>query len=125
MREVEMASTSVSVTPTGINGNEVECDITGKEVIDDALFLARDKTYDIVFDLAAGATQTWDLQNPFCASNGKCPPVNAAAHGHYRVKSVSAKTLTIEAKAPNARSVIHYRLNFAGGGTFDPIIIRD
>ena len=125
MREQEMANTNVSVTPTGKNGNEVHCDITGKEVVDDAIFLASDKSYDIVFDLDAAAAETWDQQNPFCASNGKCPPVNAPAHGQYKVKSVSAKTLTVEARAPNARSVIHYRLNFAGGGTCDPIIIRD
>ncbi|MES2135759.1 MAG: hypothetical protein V4502_01695 [Pseudomonadota bacterium] len=125
MAEKEMTSINVAVTPTRKSGNEVECDITGNEVVDDALFLARDRTYDITFTLDAAATETWNQPNPFCARNGKCPAVNAPPHGHFSIKSVSPKSLTVEARAPNARSVVHYRLNFSGGGTFDPIIIRD
>lgn len=125
MKDQQLSSINVSVTPTGQTGSEVECDIAGSEVVDDALFLGKDKTCDITFTLDAGAAETWDQRNPFCARNGKCPSVNAPAHGLFTVKNVSPKSLTVEAKAPNRRSVVHYRLNFAGGGTCDPVIIRD
>jgi hypothetical protein len=125
MRENMMATINVSVTPTGKNGDEVECDITGREVIDDAIFLPKANTYVINFDLDPAAAENWNLQNPFCANNGKCPALNAAPHGHFTVQRVSNKQLTVEARPPAGKSVFHYRLNFSDGGTCDPIIIRD
>lgn len=122
-----MPTIDVSVKPTGVavNGNEVECDLKGAEVTDDAIFLPQSGDYDINFKLDAAGAASWDTNDPFCAKNGKCPPPKAAAHGQVTLKSVSAKTLTVTAKAPGQRNVVHYRLNFADGTTCDPIIIRD
>jgi hypothetical protein len=119
-----MATVDVSVTPTGrIRGNEVECDLEGRDVEDDAIFLERDRTFVINFNLDPHGPDSWDEENPFSARTGKCPRPDAEPHGLMRVTDVSPKQLTVTAGPVRRRSVIHYRLNFADDTTCDPIII--
>lgn len=117
----------ISVRPRGATGQpgEVMCDIAGDKVIDDAIILPIEGTFHITFNLDGPATASWHKTDPFCAHIAKCPPQNSASHGNMTVTSKSSKQFTVEAKAMGRRAIFHYRLNFAGGGTYDPIIIRD
>lgn len=122
-----MQTINLKVTPGAkIGQNELECDITGHKdyVVDDAVMLPHDKDFKLVFELDQNAQVKWDRNNPFGAKTGKCPPTNAQAHSHIKKTSVNDRTLEVEARAPNKRSVVHYRLNFDDGSTCDPIIIH-
>ncbi|QNM82182.1 hypothetical protein H8M03_09125 [Sphingomonas sabuli] len=122
-----METIQLKVTP-GPKGphDEVECDLASHSdyLVDEALILPHDKDFTLVFELDQNAPANWDLDNPFCARTGKCPPRKAQAHSHVRQTQVDKRRLEVEARAPNAKSVIHYRLNFDDGTTFDPIIIH-
>jgi hypothetical protein len=115
-----------TVTPMGPpDGKEVECAITGPNVIDEAIFLDLNQGYDLTFELAPG-TYTFDLNKPFCNQSGKCPPAKGgSAHSPYSVTSRSATTITVHCDPVHAKAVSHYRLNFANDFTCDPIIIHD
>ena len=107
MKSEDLRTMEITVSPSAGTG-EVECDIAGQEVMDDA---------------------SWDQNDPFCARPGKCPRPGHPTHPHMGVKagSITAKAFTVQAREehPPKRRVFHYRLNFADGRTCDPIIIRD
>lgn len=130
MREEDLRQMTITVAPGSACGsdNEIECDISGSGVHDDAIFLPKDGDYEITFNLDRAAQVDWD-QDPFCAQLKKCPRPGTGSHGLMKVKqgSVTAKSFVVEAKAgpTPARRVFHYRLNFSDGSTCDPIIIRD
>lgn len=117
----------INVKPNGPTGQpgEVDCDISGTNVIDHAIILPKNGTFEIRFNLDGPATASWHDTNPFCAQVGKCPRLNSASHGNMTVTSNSSRQFTVQARAMGRRTIFHYRLNFAGGGTCDPIIIRD
>lgn len=122
-KDEHVAAVEINVTPRDACGHDVECDIAGHDVIDDAIILAKERTFQINFNLQG--PKQWDKANPFNARSGKCPRQDAPAHGQYDVVACTDKKLTIEARAPGRKSIVHYRLNFADGTTCDPIIIRD
>ena len=125
MREQEIMAVGVTVKPQRCGG-EVECDISGQDVVDDAIILSMDRTFTINFNIAEDSEWSWNVDDPFCARIGKCPPVGSPQHGLMRVKGTpTAKSFSVEARETGAKRIFHYRLNFANGETCDPIIIRD
>lgn len=131
---MKMTTVQYAVTPLPpADGNEIECDVVGNNVVDGAIRLPKGNGYIIQFALNdPTGTYQWAAQTPhstpFTARNGKCPKAGKSANGSYRVTSASNSTLiVVEAPATpgNRDEVIHYRLNFANGHTCDPIIIRD
>lgn len=107
-------------------GKNVSCDLRGPGVVDNALFLDRDEDYDITFELDAGGPLTWG-PNPFGNAKGQCPPDNPACgprppisvHG----KRSTPTSITIHMDRQSDRTVEHFRMNFNGGLTCDPIIV--
>ncbi len=127
--EAAVKSTNVTVTPVSMNGKSVECDISGPDVVDDAIFLGLDQGYDLTFQLVSGpgGSLTFDQNKPFCNQSGKCPPElpGGSAHHPYSVTANSATSITVHCSPVNSKAVAHYRLNFADGSSCDPIIIHD
>lgn len=125
MREQEIMAVGITVTPKKV-GNDVECDISGQYVVDDAIILSMDRTYKIDFVLDDDSDWCWNVDDPFCAKIGKCPPVGSPQHGLMRVTGTpTPKRFSVDARETGAKRIFHYRLNFANGETCDPIIIRD
>ncbi|MBA3576365.1 MAG: hypothetical protein H0W39_01945 [Sphingomonas sp.] len=131
MKDEDFRQMTIKVTPkpgTG-TGNEIECDISGTNVCDDAIFLPKTGNYEITFEIDPKVTADWKKADPFCARLKKCPRRGSPSHGLMQVKCVAAdlQSFIVEARASPipARQVFHYRLNFADGATCDPIIIRD
>jgi len=125
MKEQEIMAVGVTVKPEKC-GNEVECDISGQHVLDDAIVLSMDRKFTINFVLDDDSDWSWNVDDPFCARVGKCPRIGDPQHGLLRVTGTpTAKSFTVEAQKTGAKRIFHYRLNFANGETCDPIIIRD
>ena len=118
----------VTVEPYVNDEGRLECNITGDggTVIDDAICLRRDREYQIDFKLHDNSKYYWDVEDPFCAKVGKCPPRGAPQHGVVKLVGTPTRSqFTVEAKQTTSKQIFHYRLNFEGGRTYDPIIIRD
>ena len=131
MDEESFQHLAITVTPlpgTG-TGNDIECNSVGTNVVDDAIFLPNSGNYEITFAIPEDVNVEWKQSDPFCARLKKCPRKGAKSHPLMEVKSgsVGPKAFVVQAKEdPGPIShVFHYRLNFAGGATCDPIIIRD
>lgn len=119
----------VTITPTGKNGNDVDCDITGTSpyVLDNAIVLPTDAgDFAINFNLVPGpgGTYSWDSAGPFGNDTGKCPKGKGSAKGQFTFGGVNGNTMTVNASQQSQPSVVHYRLNFQGGSSCDPIIIN-
>ncbi|MDQ3482350.1 MAG: hypothetical protein M3448_02930 [Pseudomonadota bacterium] len=128
MNQPKQTRAVITVTPLPpASGNEIECDISGTDVIDDAIYLDRSRDYLLAFQLDEHGSYQWDRGDPFNARNGKCPKPNKPGNGRYKVASCTDHLLEVTARGPSLpkKEVVHYRLNFAGGITYDPIIIRD
>lgn len=126
MKDKEILAAEINVTPTThLKGDDVECDIDGRKVHDDAIRLGRDDDYTLTFTLDPQGAYKWAAQDAFVARNGKCPRAGAPSNGRYQIVDRQDYVLTVEARGNGNREVIHYRLNFDNGKTCDPIIIRD
>lgn len=124
--EEELMPTEVKVRPKN-TAHGLECDITGRDVIDDAICLPKERSYLIKFRLDQESPWKFDTTNPFSARAGKCPPPDWPGEGKLKVTGTPTRDeFTVEAKdTGGSKKVYHYRLNFEGGRTYDPIIIRD
>jgi hypothetical protein len=118
------------VTRTGGHGANVQCDISGdpKYVASNAIFLPTNEgDFEISFKLDPASGLSWDGR-AFCADVGKCPhgPAQDPGHpkGQFTASAPAGETLTVHAAGQGKRSVAHYRLDFAGGDSCDPIIIN-
>ena len=120
---------AITVTPQVTNGTDVECDFSGRAVTDDAIFLNLNESSDITFTMATGpgGSYSFDSGKPFCNQSKHCPPKLPAgsAHGPYSVRSNNGNSITVHVDPVPARAVSHYRLNFNGGCSCDPIIVHD
>jgi len=120
---------TVTVTPQVTNGTDVECDFAGTDVTDDAIFLDLDQAYDITFKLVGGPGGTYSFHSskPFCNQAKHCPPElpGGSAHAPYSVTPNGNDEIIVHVDRVPARAVAHYRLNFDGGCSCDPIIIHN
>lgn len=117
----------VTVTPVQVNGTDVDCDITGADVIDNALFLPNAGTYDIQLQLApALGVNAFAAQRPFCNQPNRCPrPPGGNAVPPFRLTANTGNAITVRLDPVGQRGVAHFRLNFNNNLTCDPIIIHD
>jgi hypothetical protein len=120
---------SVTVTPQTTNGSDVQCDLSGTSVTDDAIFLDVKEAYDITFNLVTGpgGTYVFDANKPFCNQAKHCPPAlpGGSDHAPFSVTANNGNAITVHVDPVPSRAVAHYRLNFNGGYSCDPIIIHD
>jgi hypothetical protein len=127
--ESAVRATTVTVKPLSVNGNDVECDILGPDVTDDAIFLQQNQDYDITIKLVPGPAGSYKFHQtkPFCNRNAKCPPALPGGNAlpPFSAQRVSDTELLISAAKVNGRAVAHYRLNFDNGQTCDPVIIHE
>jgi hypothetical protein len=126
--ESAVRATVVTVRPVDVSGMTVECDISGNDVTDDAIFLARNQTYDITLRLTpALGVSRFHATKPFCNRNSKCPPElpRGNTSSPFGAQRISDTELLISAQAVNGKAVTHYRLNFDGDLTCDPVIIHE
>jgi hypothetical protein len=124
----ELTNTTVNIEALGVNGDDVDCRITGADVTDDAIFLKKEKQYDIDVTLDPGTTGLkFHQTKPFCNQNSKCPPAlpGGNATHPFSVTRNSDTSITIHAVPIPSRAVAHYRLNFDGNKSCDPIIIHE
>jgi hypothetical protein len=124
-----LMTTTVTITPTAVNGTDVDCDIAGADVIDGAIFLNKDETYDIAFQLQAGVgVAAFDQSNPFANRNAQCPGQNAKPQPPCAVTADPSAPLydsfTVRVSPTGNKGVSHYRLNFADELSCDPIMIH-
>lgn len=126
MKDEELLQTEVTISPRN-TAHGLECDIDGSNVVDDAICLPRDRSYMIRFTLDPSSQWKFNTDDPFCARVGKCPPPDWPGEGSLRVSGTPTRDdFTVEARGTGgAKKIYHYRLNFEGGRTYDPIIIRD
>jgi len=126
---VAVTSTTVTVTPQSVNGNEVDCSISGSDVSDDAIFLDHSHGYDITIKLKSGPGGSYNFHptKPFCNQKGKCPPElpGGSAHNPFSVTPIDATSILVHCDPVPGKGVAHYRLNFDNGMSCDPIIIHD
>jgi|SRR6478609_7129341 len=124
-----LTNVTVSVTPQSTNGTEVVCNFSGGAVTDDAIFLGLNEPYDLTFNLVngPGGAYTFDTNNtPFCNQSNHCPAPNAPIKKPYSLNPTpTANSITVHVDPVPSRSVTHYRLNFSGGYSCDPIIVHD
>lgn len=115
---------TINVTVTPHDTTPLTCTISGTDVHDGAIFVPASEDCRIIFDLAAGASRNFSSK-PFCAQAQKCPPQGAPSQLPI-LGTPTATQFTVDAPRSTAgKRVFQYRLNFTGGRTFDPIIIRD
>lgn len=116
---------SVSVTPKSKQGNDVDCDISGANVVNNAIWLPAGDDYEVTFTLAPDAVigvNGW-AASPFANQKGKCPKAAGLNPPCSGFKFDPAGNPVINVDGRSGRSVIHYRLDFNGNGSCDPIII--
>lgn len=118
---------NVTVTPVNVNGNDVDCDFAGANVIGNALFLPNAGTYDIQFQLApALGVNAFAAQRPFCNQPKRCPrPPGGNAIPPFRLTANAGNAITVRLDPVGQRGVAHFRLNFNNNLNCDPIIIHD
>jgi hypothetical protein len=121
---------TVTVSPTSVNGNDVECDITGTGVTDNSIFLSGSAGGEITFNLVAGPAGTFafDTGNPFGNQMGRCPRNAAKPRSPCSLASSPAPTassFTMNVAPITGKAVSFYRLNFTQGKSCDPIIIHE
>jgi hypothetical protein len=116
---------AVTVTPRSKTGNDVDCDITGAQVVNNALWLPQGDDYDVTFNLVpnAGIGVTGWAPSPFANNTGKCPRAAGLNPPCSGFKLDPAGNPVINVDGRGGRAVVHYRLDFNARGTFDPIII--
>src|SRR5215217_4082861 len=110
-------SVNVTVTPTNKQGNDVDCDIAGPDVVNNALWLSDDDDYDVTFTLVPnpGAGVTSWAPSPFANRTGKCPKAAGLNPPCSRFKFDPAGNPVINVDGRSGRSVVHYRLDFNAG----------
>lgn len=122
MMKEDLQAVGITVTPR-MTHDGFECDISGQYVVDDAICLPKGQDHDLTFTIAAGSAWTWDTSTPFASRVGKCPAPGTKG-GPLTPKGANGTTFSVNVPSGN-KNIFHYRLNFSGGDTFDPIIIRD
>ena len=115
----------INIVPVG--PDTVDCDLVGPNtiVIDNALFLTADTTYDITFNLDLNTGFAFDQNNPFSNQKKKCPPGNGGAQPPCSITANAADSFTIQVDGRKKKYVTHYRINFDSGDSWDPIIINN
>ena len=121
---------SVTVTAIAVNGNDVQCNFSGANVTDNAVFVADTANTDITFNLVDNTGQgvQFDTTNPFGNQKGHCPTGPGSPKSPLSLESSPAPTatsFTMGAAPTNGKAVSYYRLNFTNGLSCDPIIIHD
>jgi hypothetical protein len=118
---------NITVTPVNVNGNDVDCDFAGPNVIGNAPFLPNAGTFDITFQLIpALGVNAFAAQRPFCNQPNRCPrPPGGNAVPPFSVAANTGNTITVHLDPVGRRGVSHFRLNFNGAFNCDPIIIHD
>ena len=123
--------TTVTITPTAVNGTDVDCEISGADVVDGAIFLNKDDTYDLTFQLQGGGgvgVAEFDHSNPFANRNAQCPGANAKPQPPCAVTvnpgAPQYDSFTVRVSPTGNKGVTHYRMNFADGLSCDPIMIH-
>jgi hypothetical protein len=131
MREQDdetLTNVTVTVTPQATNGTEVVCNFSGSAVTDDAIFLNKNEPYDLTFNLVngPGGSYAFSTSTPFCNQSNHCPAPNAPIKSPYSLnQNPTANSISVHVDPVPSRAVTHYRLNFNGGYSCDPIIIHD
>ncbi len=124
-----MATVRVTVTPTGGHGNNgIDCDLSGPDVVDNAIFLNKNEDSTIEFTLVPGnGVSGWGRNGGFSASNARCPKGAADPPGHkkgqFTPQAANGNVLTVDAVAAGKKGVAYYSLHF-DSGSCDPIIIN-
>jgi hypothetical protein len=135
MSKMARKDVQVDVTPVyqaaGSNG-EVVCEIDGPSSAHTkggVIKLKSGQSYNLKFTLPSTAGVTFHAtgDDAFWCSSSTCPTAKGTNGAGLKNPSVSSDqlTLTVEADPPTGKGLVFYRLNFAGGGSFDPVIIHD
>lgn len=126
----------INVTPVfqaaGGNG-EVVCEIDGPSSAHTkggVIKLKSGQSYNLKFTLPSttGVTFHASGDDAFWCNGSSCPTAKGTYGGGLNNPTVSSDqlTLTVQADPPaGTKGMAFYRLNFAGGGSFDPVIIHD
>lgn len=126
----------IDVTPvfqSAGGGGEVVCEIDGPSSAHTkggVIKLKAGQSYHLNFALSAtsGIKFQANGDDAFWCNGGSCPTAKGTTGGGLKNPAVSpdGSTLTVEADPPaGSKGFTFYRLNFVGGGSFDPVIIHD
>jgi hypothetical protein len=126
----KLTATSVTVTANSVTGTDVNCDFTGGDVVDNALFVDDSATTTIAFTLVdkTGQNVQFDTANPFNNQSGHCPRTAGSPKKPCGLQNPPAPTgtsFTMTVDPTNGRAISYYRLNFQNGLSCDPIIVHD
>lgn len=118
---------NVTVTPIGVTGHEVDCELDGpaEYMIDNALCLPNTADYEITFQLVpAHGVTAFASRRPFCNQRNRCPPPTGGnAAPPYRLIDNNGAAITVHLE-PVRKGLSHFRLKFNDGLSCDPIIIN-
>ena len=125
-----LATTVVTVTAKSVNGTDVNCDFSGTDVTDNAIFVSEAANTTVTFNLTdnTGQSVQFDTSNPFGNQKGHCPKTAGAPKKPCGLQNPPAPTgssFTMTVDPTNGRAVSYYRLNFTNGLSCDPIIIHE
>jgi len=74
----------------------------------------------------AGQTLDFDTADPIWVAEGGCPQAKGSGHGHITIVDPKLNSLTIlNSNGGETKVELHYRLNFLGGYSWDPIILNE
>ena len=135
IRSKALTQVTIEIKVTFVTGKgpNVVCTITGDPtyVTSNAIFLplADDTDYILNFTFDPGTSGlSWD-SNAFGADVGQCPhhapPPPGTKQGQFIAGAPIDSLLQVIASGQSRRSVAHYKLNFNGGNSCDPIIINN
>ena len=131
-----MPNIIVTVTPGNPRPDkEVPCQLViapPQYGVDNALWLDDPtQAYKVTFNLVGGVARPWSQHGaggnpPFCNTTGQCPNAAAGPQNGFIVTPGGPNTITVDIPPQGAagyKAVQHYRMNFDGGYTCDPIIV--
>jgi hypothetical protein len=135
MNKMARKPVDIDVTPvfqSTAGGGEVVCEIDGlsSHTKGGVIKLKSGQSYELNFTLpsAAGITFEADGEDAFWCNGSSCPTAKGTNGGGLANPTVSPDQLTLTVKADppaGTKGYAFYRLNFTGGGSFDPVIIHD
>lgn len=125
-----LTTTMVTVTAKSVNGTDVDCDFSGSDVTDNAIFVSDAANTTITFNLTdnTGQNVQFDTGNPFGNQKGHCPNTAGGPKKPCSLQNPPRPTgssFTMSVEPTNGRAVSYYRLNFTNGLSCDPIIIHE
>lgn len=126
----KVATATVDVKPIALTGDEWDCEMSGPIAADDGVFVPGNANFETTFRLVDGDDGTklsFHESKPFCNQKKRCPPKAPGGNAShpFTVTPNGPQSITVRSAPVRGKGLSHFRLNFADGTSYDPIIIHE